>query len=70
MDATMANEARRRGCSGCVFWVQEPGATGRAAEWGSCVADAPRTGGRAQFPVTSANKFCGAWLPRQDVVSR
>ena len=68
MDVQMANEARRRGCHGCVWYDGSVDVRGEEQPYGSCQVDAPRTSGSSRWPVVMAHKWCSHWLPASRVV--
>ena len=67
-DMAMMNEARRRGCGACVFFLRSTTVSGTQA-WGHCVVDAPRTSSNAMWPIVKDDRFCSHWLPNQQVVA-
>ena len=62
MDIELAWQARRDGCSGCNWWRRSVTVSGEQP-YGTCHVSPPRTSAQQQWPITMADRHCGAFLP-------
>ena len=59
--------ARRERCRGCNWYKQSVTVSGEQ-DYGHCLVDNPRAGGRGTWPIVQASDWCGGFIPRQPQV--
>ena len=68
MTIEMAHRARSERCVGCTWFKQSITVSG-VQEYGHCLQGPPRATSNAAWPVVRADMWCGAWMPRAELLN-